>query len=107
MESRRSWLGRSAQAVPQLHQHLELGRVLVPVRVGERHRTLDEQPLILGAGILHPVKAVLEDFRRRPLPLHIAEQGGPVVRSEEHTSEHQSLMRLSYAGFCLKKKKNK
>src|SRR3546814_7510342 len=27
------------------------------------------------------------------------------VRSEEHTSELQSLMRLSYAGFCLKKKR--
>src|SRR3546814_10760076 len=33
---------------------------------------------------------------------------GPVqlVRSEEHTSELQSLMRNSYAVFCLKKKKN-
>src|SRR3546814_3409103 len=29
------------------------------------------------------------------------------IRSEEHTSELQSLMRISYAGFCLKKKKNK
>src|SRR3546814_4695702 len=29
------------------------------------------------------------------------------VRSEEHTSELQSLMRISYAVFCLKKKKNK
>src|SRR3546814_7789504 len=29
------------------------------------------------------------------------------VRSEEHTSELQSLMRLSYAVFCLKKKKPK
>src|SRR3546814_18953808 len=28
----------------------------------------------------------------------------PVVRSEEHTSELQSLMRISYAVFCLKKK---
>src|SRR3546814_10023847 len=27
-------------------------------------------------------------------------------RSEEHTSELKSLMRISYAGFCLKKKKN-
>src|SRR3546814_8933566 len=26
------------------------------------------------------------------------------ARSEEHTSEHQSLMRISYAVFCLKKK---
>src|SRR3546814_1382470 len=29
----------------------------------------------------------------------------PVTRSEEHTSELQSLMRISYAVFCLKKKK--
>src|SRR3546814_2208185 len=27
------------------------------------------------------------------------------LRSEEHTSELQSLMRITYAGFCLKKKK--
>src|SRR3546814_4097945 len=32
--------------------------------------------------------------------------GGP-LRSEEHTSELQSLMRISYAVFCLKKKKKK
>src|SRR3546814_10517806 len=29
------------------------------------------------------------------------------MRSEEHTSELQSLMRISYAVFCLKKKKHK
>src|SRR3546814_5566378 len=32
---------------------------------------------------------------------------GVAGRSEEHTSELQSLMRISYAVFCLKKKKNK
>src|SRR3546814_5597813 len=32
-------------------------------------------------------------------------QGGLRLRSEEHTSELQSLMRISYAVFCLKKKK--
>src|SRR3546814_2577375 len=31
---------------------------------------------------------------------------GVAARSEEHTSELQSLMRISYAVFCLKKKKN-
>src|SRR3546814_10097219 len=31
----------------------------------------------------------------------------PQSRSEEHTSELQSLMRISYAVFCLKKKHNK
>src|SRR3546814_5834018 len=30
-----------------------------------------------------------------------------IARSEEHTSELQSLMRISYAVFCLKKKNNK
>src|SRR3546814_2092997 len=30
----------------------------------------------------------------------------PILRSEEHTSELQSLMRISYAVFCLKKKNN-
>src|SRR3546814_8719909 len=31
---------------------------------------------------------------------------GAYIRSEEHTSELQSLMRISYAVFCLKKKNN-
>src|SRR3546814_4607677 len=37
-----------------------------------------------------------------------AASGGTLVqlRSEEHTSELQSLMRISYAVFCLKKKKS-
>src|SRR3546814_6910271 len=34
-----------------------------------------------------------------------AGHGGQIARSEEHTSELQSLMRISYAVFCLKKKK--
>src|SRR3546814_9802485 len=38
------------------------------------------------------------------LPRRALDQGW---RSEEHTSELQSLMRISYAVFCLKKKKNK
>src|SRR3546814_5145022 len=33
-------------------------------------------------------------------------RAGNARRSEEHTSELQSLMRISYAVFCLKKKKN-
>src|SRR3546814_8189519 len=37
--------------------------------------------------------------------LALIEKGWRVLRSEEHTSELQSLMRISYAVFCLKKKK--
>src|SRR3546814_4627442 len=36
---------------------------------------------------------------------HRPQHGGDFGRSEEHTSELQSLMRISYAVFCLKKKK--
>src|SRR3546814_2644893 len=38
-------------------------------------------------------------------PFHIHVSCPPEKRSEEHTSELQSLMRISYAVFCLKKKK--
>src|SRR3546814_5431656 len=44
--------------------------------------------------------------RRDARRLGLLEVGGyPDHRSEEHTSELQSLMRISYAVFCLKKKK--
>src|SRR3546814_10378178 len=42
--------------------------------------------------------------RVRPMRLVVAAVMEP-ARSEEHTSELQSLMRISYAVFCLKKKK--
>src|SRR3546814_4257121 len=51
--------------------------------------------------------------QRRPFQLegcHALRLDGPVARefyrSEEHTSELQTLMRISYAVFCLKKKKH-
>src|SRR3546814_9903442 len=40
----------------------------------------------------------------RPGPLDFSLAFGRSARSEEHTSELQSLMRISYAVFCLKKK---
>src|SRR3546814_6887287 len=46
------------------------------------------------SSIEHRAFAVTRGWRRN----------GEVTRSEEHTSELQSLMRISYAVFCLKKK---
>src|SRR3546814_5250350 len=43
-----------------------------------------------------------EHYRLDP----VGERRQVALRSEEHTSELQSLMRISYAVFCLKKKKN-
>src|SRR3546814_3242071 len=71
-----------------------------------------------GYGRGHSVREVLDGIRRisgRDIPTRIApRRPGDVatlvadpsrLRSEEHTSELQSLMRISYAVFCLKKKK--
>src|SRR3546814_1263529 len=54
---------------------------------------------------------MVSEFGHRPCPrfLHrrLDHRGFQLaLRSEEHTSELQSLMRISYAVFCLKKKKN-
>src|SRR3546814_4459991 len=56
--------------------------------------------------------AGLPDFSRLdeqvgPGVVNVMAQIGGNARSEEHTSELQSLMRISYAVFCLKKKKTK
>src|SRR3546814_5459305 len=45
-------------------------------------------------------------YAARPTPFMLQSNGLGAGRSEEHTSELQSLMRISYAVFCLKKKKN-
>src|SRR3546814_8603413 len=52
-----------------------------------------KQKTPVSASAAGPCVKALADMRRLEL-----------TRSEEHTSELQSLMRISYAGFCLKKK---
>src|SRR3546814_9926498 len=62
---------------------------------------------MLNAGMQHvsgqPLTLML--FNSLVMALTIA-IGKIAIRSEEHTSELQSLMRTSYAVFCLKKKNN-
>src|SRR3546814_2073682 len=59
-----------------------------------------------GLGIRRPAGL---QFRRRVSPRRLQDRGRVPEpgrgRSEEHTSELQSLMRISYAVFCLKKNK--
>src|SRR3546814_2373399 len=50
--------------------------------------------------------ARVEWYREGRVPLHTLRANVDYARSEEHTSELQSLMRSSYAVFCLKKKNN-
>src|SRR3546814_2985346 len=60
--------------------------------------TLSRPIVAIGA----PVGAYYDEVARRLRTRAIVP---PHARSEEHTSELQSLMRISYAVFCLKKKK--
>src|SRR3546814_9306783 len=62
----------------------------------------------LGVAIMLEAARQLADAKQAPKRSQLfvavtAEEKG--LRSEEHTSELQSLMRISYAVFCLKKKK--
>src|SRR3546814_7948535 len=49
----------------------------------------------------------VESHSLRPRQWAVRALPSPAWRSEEHTSELQSLMRISYAVFCLKKKNKK
>src|SRR3546814_1964079 len=84
---------------------LERGRAGDPVALGQHAddfrmsmlRNLAHQGLAIGLG--HPVfgldaYAFIDAFLKKPFS-----------RSEEHTSDLQSLIRISYAVFCLQKKK--
>src|SRR3546814_3653659 len=65
-------------------------------RIGARKPFLMLATIVTAGGLL--VMALFPEW-----PSAVAGYG---LRSEEHTSELQSLMRISYAVFCLKKKKN-
>src|SRR3546814_3157224 len=76
-------------------QRIELGFLL-------QQESQDDQTVAQGAG---------DDRSGQPAELignHVVPSDAALLaRSEEHTSELQSLMRISYAVFCLKKKKTK
>src|SRR3546814_3060370 len=60
-----------------------------------------------GPHAFEEIMATHEPTGQTILQLHaFVERMSRTFRSEEHTSELQSLMRISYAVFCLKKKNN-
>src|SRR3546814_9779529 len=73
-------------------------------RRGGRAR-IDLPPQLLVLGLIGRQHALAVGLHCLVLALERLHLGGQHLRSEEHTSELQSLMRISYAVFCLKKKK--
>src|SRR3546814_5546368 len=97
-------------------RHLRVGQLLALQRIGlagatlvhQHHAALLEHVLErrrhcgIAGGRRLARAAGEQEYRIR---LQVAVLVGRDPRSEEHTSELQSLMRISYAVFCLKKKK--
>src|SRR3546814_971843 len=84
---------RVADAVDRDHHApLDLGGALEELlRIAAEHRQRRQRKECVDR----------DEDREQAIPV-VADQ--PVLDSEEHTSELQSLMRISYAVFCLKKK---
>src|SRR3546814_6233893 len=107
------WLARHLEHVAVLHENSPI--IYALIKLDEIHGDPAAVAATLGEALNANLPAPPADIFGPP---HFAagrwrEFSGvladafAVLRSEEHTSELQSLMRISYAFFCLKKKKTK
>src|SRR3546814_6329832 len=93
--SRRSFVHGTMLSREGARRHGSFTELLAGIKLAKAHDAEDRYAAeYLGA---------TRDIRRQVLR-HTGERTR--TRSEEHTSELQSLMRISYAVFCLKKKNN-
>src|SRR3546814_8460436 len=97
------------RALGHLLRHLELRGVDdLGAAVGVEHHVLLDQHLVEAGLVLLLERA--GDVQAAGVGVgleHVPKVAPVLLRSEEHTSELQSLMRISYAVFCLKKKNTK
>src|SRR3546814_5555371 len=92
--------GRHAEPVGAVVPWRALPRKYVPV--GSVRRLLGAMPHNAQVRRARVCDRIVDRIGQRARPRALPYQ----LRSEEHTSELQSLMRISYAVFCLKKKTN-
>src|SRR3546814_1249216 len=78
-----------------------IGQVRVPGDKSISHRSLMLGALAIGETV---IEGLLEGEDVLATAAAMRAMGASAERSEEHTSELHSLMRISYAVFCLKKK---
>src|SRR3546814_8083831 len=101
--------GLLGAAVPEADGGLGFGLLeacLVAEEIGRRVAPLPYLSVAIGAAL--PIAAFgSEQQRNEHLPGLLDGSRLVTVRSEEHTSELQSLMRISYAVFCLQQKSTK
>src|SRR3546814_7010809 len=71
-----------------------------------QNRPVDVRAGVLAGEPVHVDDVLVMEVELRLVADVVGHRPDQSQRSEEHTSELQSLMRISYAVFCLKKKKN-
>src|SRR3546814_10769364 len=84
------------------HSAVELVNRLVRMELVHRYRDPDDRRRVRIS-----LTPLAEEKLATLANVHLEELRAVRPRSEEHTSELQSIMRISYAVFCLKKKKKK
>src|SRR3546814_5513787 len=108
-------MGLPGLLVPEAHGGLGMGHMEAGIVLEEIGRNLTPSPfLATGVGAVAALAKAGGTQASRWLPaiaggeaiIALAIDEGAKHRSEEHTSELQTLMRNSYSGFCFKKKKN-
>src|SRR3546814_1669465 len=87
---------------PRPADEIDRGRARLVADEGDRGVHVLQRLRGIGDGRARPITAIL-GVPRTAVATDV--ERPDVARSEEHTSELQSLMRISYAVFCLKKKK--
>src|SRR3546814_4689133 len=102
-------LGPRADEAHLAAQHVEELRQLVQPRLADERADAGHAVVVGGRPARHAIALGIGAHATKldqaeTLPA-LADAHLPVQRSEEHTSELQSLMRTSYAVFCLQKKK--
>src|SRR3546814_7922907 len=90
--------GRSRLFLVDLIEHAAVAEVL-GLRLGPAAEVADRDEIELR----ELARVLRGDLRIRRAVIVLRDDFLCLVRSEEHTSELQSLMRISYAVFCLKK----
>src|SRR3546814_3288579 len=94
----------AAEARADLNAFLHIDHDLTLAQADEADRQLaggGQAPALAGIPIAHKDVFVTRGWRTTAASKMLAQY---ISRSEEHTSELQSLMRISYAVFCLKNK---
>src|SRR3546814_2206738 len=79
----------------------------IEAAISETVKRFGRLDILFNNAAVTDLKIQGRDTTTTDIPLDVWDKTMAVnVRSEEHTSELQSLMRIEYAVFCLKKKKN-